>query len=86
VSDITPDRKKNWFTVRFTILVLPPAELSWTLRQPQMCGEIFTINGEQHFMVAVKLKPGPENAFANKNDRGTTAKPSGKVLQLSRKQ
>jgi hypothetical protein len=85
MRNIKPDGKKNWYTACFTMLLLPPVERNWTLRQPQMCGEIFTINGEEHFMVAVELTPAPEAAAARDNDCGTTPKRSGKVLQLIRK-
>lgn len=56
VDDIVPDRKKNWYQLKFKLLMLPPVELVWKLRIPQMSGELFTINGEQHFVVAVDLK------------------------------
>ncbi len=85
VRDIKPDIKKNWYIVRFTLLVLPPVELSWTLRDPQMCGEIFTINEEEHFMAAVKLEPETKEETLNKCDCDTTPKRSGKVLQLPQK-
>jgi hypothetical protein len=55
VLDISPDYKKDWYAVNFTALVLPPVTVTWKLRDPQMCGEIFTINGEEHFMQAVKF-------------------------------
>jgi len=53
VRDIKPDHKKDWYNIEFSLLMLPPVELTWTLRQPQMSGEIFTIDGDEHFMVAV---------------------------------
>lgn len=77
VLEIKPDIKKNWYSVRFTMLMLPPVELTWKLRQPQMCGEIFTINGEEHFMAAVSFKT--EQAGIPIRNR------SGKVLQFTPK-
>jgi hypothetical protein len=83
VHDIKPDIKKNWYIVRFTLLVLPPVELTWTLREPQMCGEIFTINDEEHFMAAIELESG--SADNPPSDRGTNHEQSGKVLQFLQK-
>jgi hypothetical protein len=53
VLDIKPDVKKNWWDVTFKLLIIPPVDITWILRIPQMNGEIFTINGEEHFMLAV---------------------------------
>jgi hypothetical protein len=53
VLDIKPDVKKNWWDVTFKLLVIPPVDITWILRTPQMNGEIFTINGEEHFMLSV---------------------------------
>ena len=53
VLDISPDVKKNWWDVKFKLLVIPPADITWILRTPQMNGEIFTIGGEEHFMISV---------------------------------
>jgi hypothetical protein len=55
VESIAPDGKKNWYQVKFKLLILPPVEVTWILRVPQMSGDIFTINGEEHFMVAVDI-------------------------------
>ena len=59
VDSIEPDHKKNWFEMKFKLLILPPVELSWKLRIPQMTGELFTINEEQHFVVSVDLSAEP---------------------------
>jgi hypothetical protein len=53
VLDITPDVKKDWWDVKFKLLVIPPADITWILRTPQMNGEIFTIGGEEHFMISI---------------------------------
>lgn len=85
VRDIKPDIKKNWYIIRFTMLVLPPVEISWKLRQPQMCGEIFTINGEEHFMAALSLESEPVSETIENHECSTNAEQSGKVLQLVQK-
>ncbi len=55
VESIVPDGKKNWFHLKFKLLILPPVEITWILRAPQMSGDIFTINNEPHFLVAVDV-------------------------------
>jgi hypothetical protein len=82
VRDIRLDIKKNWYAVHITILAMPPVKLSWKLRQPQMCGEIFSINGEEYFMAAVVFDPEP--ADSSLDDRGCNEinDRSRKVLQF----
>lgn len=55
VETIEPDYKKNWYEMKFKLLILPPVELSWKLRIPQMSGELFTMNDEPHFVLPVDL-------------------------------
>ena len=58
VYDITRDESKRdeWWHVSMYFLSLPPRNVTWTLRTPQMTGvEIFTMEGEERFMKAVKL-------------------------------
>ena len=56
VDSIEPDHKKNWFEMNFKLLILPPVELSWKLRIPQMSGELFTINEEPHFVLSIDMR------------------------------
>lgn len=85
IHTITQDIKKNWYNVTFSLLVMPPLELTWTLRQEQMSGEIFTINGEEHFMVAVNFANNPFKSNASNGNDRADMRQSGKVLQLKPK-
>jgi len=60
VRSIDRNIKKDWFNMSFTLLAVPPADVTWILRTPQMSGEIFTINGEAHFVIAVDMAGGEE--------------------------
>lgn len=60
VLDITPNVKPEWWDVSFKLLIVPPVNLTWILRTPQMCGEIFTINGVEHFMIAIEMEHPPK--------------------------
>jgi len=82
IRDIRLDIKKNWYSVHFTILAMPPVELTWKLRQPQMCGEIFTINGEEYFMAAVAFDPEPADRPVDDRDCIEINDRSGKILQF----
>ncbi len=55
VHEIDNNQKKNWYNVSFKLLTIPPLDVTWILRRPQMEGEIFTINDEQHFLIAVDI-------------------------------
>jgi len=72
ILEINPNVKREWWDVQFKLLVIPPVNLTWILRTPQMCGEIFTMNSEEHFMIAVEMgippkplqKPGGRTALS----------------------
>ena len=85
VREIKQDFKKKWFNIRFIMLVMPPVELTWTLRQPQMCGEIFTINNDDHFMIAVDLESESEPTENHPRDCKNQPDPTGKVVQFIQK-
>lgn len=53
VQSMERNIKKDWYNLSFKLLVIPPADITWILRVPQMSGELFTINGENHFVIAV---------------------------------
>ena len=53
--EIKPDVKKDWWNISFKLLVIPPVDITWILRTPQMNGELFTIGGEEHFMIAIDM-------------------------------
>ncbi len=54
-------RKDEWWNINLSILAIPPQNMTWTLRTPQMTGlEVFTMGGEERFFKAVdfgNLKP-----------------------------
>ena len=72
ILEISPNVKREWWDVQFKLLVIPPVNLTWILRTPQMSGEIFTMNSEEHFMIAVEMgippkplqKPGGRTALS----------------------
>lgn len=52
------ERDKNhrdeWWNVELSVLAIPPQQMTWTLRTPQLTGmEIFTMGGEERFVKAV---------------------------------
>ena len=66
VHNIENDAKKAWYNLTFTLLTVPPLKVTWTLRIPQMCGEIFTINEQEHFVIAVDINSMKEEDNAKK--------------------
>lgn len=62
-------RKDEWWHVTMQMLTLPPRRITWTLREPQLCGqESFTMGGEPRFIKAVdfgiKKEPAPKEEGA----------------------
>ena len=53
VQEIESNVKKDWWDVSFKLLVMPPIDVTWTLRTSQMTGEIFTIDSEEQFVIAI---------------------------------
>jgi hypothetical protein len=59
VTGIEKDERKNeeWWKVTMQMLAVPPQEITWILRTPQMTGmEVFTMNGEKRFVKAVHFR------------------------------
>ncbi len=81
VRDIRPDNKKNWYEVSLTALVLPPVEFTWKLRYPQMCGELFTINGADHCMAAASFGADPTESSLSGPE--SISGQAGKLLQMA---
>ncbi len=49
-------RKDEWWLIGLSLLSIPPQNVKWTLRTPQMTGmEIFTMGGEERFVKAVEF-------------------------------
>ena len=56
VQEIDNNVKKGWWDISFKLLVMPPIDVTWTLRTPQMTGEIFTMDNEEQFVLAIDTK------------------------------
>ena len=67
-------RKDEWWHVTMSLLTVPPQEVTWTLRTPQMTGdEIFTMGGQGRFMKAVNFiftNPKPLSIIKAHMDKG----------------
>lgn len=58
VSTIERDsnHKDEWWNIDLRVLAVPPQNMTWTLRTPQMTGmEIFTMGGEERFIKALNF-------------------------------
>lgn len=82
VTGITPDpqRKKNWWNISMQVLTLPPREVIWTLREPQFNGqEVFTFDGVEHFMKAVRFKTELPPDSSEKPEAKKTGSPQNRL-------
>ncbi|MDJ0624691.1 MAG: hypothetical protein QNJ17_17145 [Desulfocapsaceae bacterium] len=71
VIAIEPDqsRKDEWWHIELSVLAIPPQNMTWTLRTPQMTGmEIFTMGGEERFFKALDLRTSPPETPSDKKD------------------
>lgn len=78
-------RREEWWHVDMQLLVVPPQEVTWTLRPEQFTGrEIFTMGGDKRFIQAVDLDAPPESKPAGDHgDKGgdRKAKPRLQVIK-----
>jgi hypothetical protein len=81
VESIEPDGKKNWYQLKFKLLILPPVEITWIVRIPQMSGDIFTIKGAEHFVVAVDVLASAPTREKNAVNEGS-GRPLRRILSL----
>jgi len=73
------DRKPRWYQVEILLLTFPPQNLTWILREEQIDGEPFTMDGVPVTIQAVpKRQPVPAPGPAEKKD----PRP-GKVISLA---
>jgi hypothetical protein len=79
VQSIEPNIKKNWYNLNYKLLVVPPVDTTWILRVPQMTGEFFTINGENHFVIAVDISCAQKKAAEQQTE---TQRPEPRRLTL----
>ncbi len=66
-------RKDEWWNINLSVLSIPPQNMTWTLRTPQMTGlEVFTMGGEERFFKAVDFgfstPPSPNKEPSAKNE------------------
>jgi hypothetical protein len=72
-------RKDEWWQVGMSMLMVPPQQITWTLRTAQMTGmEVFTMGGEERFVKAVDF--GAFRIPSNGND-GEKKKEKGSLLK-----
>lgn len=80
VAGIEPDpnRKDEWWHIDLCVLAIPPQNMTWTLRTPQMTGmEIFTMGGEERFVKAVKF-----GKTKSKNEQSVSKKSEGFIKRV----
>lgn len=54
IEGYEPDRKRGWYQVSLLLLTFPAQGVIWTLREEQIDGEAFTMEG-----VPVQIQPVP---------------------------
>ena len=53
-------RRDEWYHVTLQLLLMPPQQVTWTLRIPQFTGqEIFTMGGDKRFIAPIAFPAAP---------------------------
>jgi len=73
------DRRPRWYQVEILLLTFPPQSLTWILREEQIDGEEFTMDG-----VPVKIQAGPGRTSAPAPEsNGVSRRGPGKGISLA---
>jgi hypothetical protein len=59
IEGYEPDRRPRWYQVNILLLTFPPQNLTWILREEQIDGEAFTMDGVP---VEIQAVPGRQPA------------------------
>lgn len=90
VTDIVRDETKRdeWWRLTMQFLTMPPQEVQWTLRTPQLTGmELFTMEGNPRFVKAIDFagaapKPPQKSLTTKKMTPQKAASKKKTVLRL----
>ena len=62
VEDIEPDIKRGWYRIKLLVLHIPPAVVTWILRDSYIDGEEYTMGGKRMRLEKVVVPDLPETA------------------------
>jgi hypothetical protein len=62
VEDIQPDIKPGWFRIKLLVLQIPPAIVTWILRDAYIDGDEYTMGGKRMRLEKVTIPEDPEAA------------------------
>ena len=84
IEDISSDRKRDWYQVKFLVLQMPLTEALWILREEYINGEPFTMNGHR---IRIEKVPGlqecePKSLVSNNNLKQNEAPANHKVISI----
>ncbi|MFO8085549.1 MAG: hypothetical protein R6U27_14670 [Desulfobacterales bacterium] len=91
VEDIQPDIKRDWFQIKLLVLQIPPALVTWILKDAYINGEEYTMGGKkmrlEKVVVPETTPPSGEKGSAGKesdDSAGSKTKDSkSKVISLA---
>lgn len=79
IEDISPDVKKDWYTVKLLLLQIPLQTVTWILKASYIDGAEFTMNGNRMRLETVESPPVPP---VDQDDITENDKPAN-VISLS---
>ncbi len=92
VEDIEPDVKPGWYRIKLLVLQIPPAVVTWILRDSYIDGAEYTMGGKRMRLEKVVVpettltvvENSPQNPGPEKSDAEKSAGPkTSKVISLA---
>lgn len=75
VEDIEPDIKRGWYQIKLLVLQIPPAVVTWILRDSYIDGEEYTMGGKKMRIEKVAVPEIPATGVENSPQRTEAEKP-----------
>ena len=79
IEGYEPDRRPRWYQIDILLLTFPPQNLTWILREEQIDGESFTMDGVP---IKIQAVPGRQPAPAPVSGEQKRTRP-GTVISLA---
>ena len=91
VEDIEPDIKRGWFQITLLVLQIPPALVTWILRDAYINGEEYTMGGKKMRLEKVVVPALNQNSAVENQkisepsdpNQSKTKDPKSKVISLA---
>ena len=81
VEDIRPDVKPGWYQIKLLVLQIPPAIVTWILRDAYIDGAEYTMGGKRMRLEKVTIPEGPDAGTRKNVENNSPETPVEKTEQ-----